>query len=95
MKKINYIITVCFICSIAAGCIKDDNYAAPNASVSGTIIDSVSGKGLESEPSEERLYVLQTSYTAGTPIPFYWNIQPSGAYNNTAVFAGTYKIYPL
>jgi len=94
MKKIIYIVAVCLVCSIAAGCIKDDNYPGPNAAVNGTIIDSVTGQGLQSEPSEERLYALQTSYTAGTPIPLYWNIMPSGAYNNSEVFSGTYKIYP-
>jgi hypothetical protein len=94
MKKIIYIITACFICSIEGGCIKADNYPGPNAAVNGTIIDAVTGQGLQSEPSEERLYALQTSYTAGTPIPLYWNIQPSGVYANSEVFSGTYKIYP-
>ncbi|MDB5116485.1 MAG: hypothetical protein JWQ79_1977 [Mucilaginibacter sp.] len=94
MKKIIHIITVCLLCSIAGGCIKDDNAAAPNAAVNGTLTDASTRQPFQSEPNEERLYVLQTSYTAGTPIPFYWNIQPDGTYNNSEVFAGTYKIYP-
>jgi hypothetical protein len=94
MKNIIYLVAVCLMFSIATGCIKDDNYPAPNASVSGTIIDSLTGKGIQSDPNEERLYVLQTNYTAGTAIPFYWNIMPSGAYYNSEVFAETYKIYP-
>jgi hypothetical protein len=94
MKNIIYLAAVCLMFSIATGCIKDDNYPAPNASVSGTIIDSVSGQGLQSGPNDERMYVLQTNYTAGTAIPFYWDIQPSGLYTNSEVFAENYKIYP-
>jgi hypothetical protein len=94
MKNIIYLAAVCLIFSIAAGCIKADNYPAPNASVSGTIIDSVTGKGLQSGPNDERMYVLQTNYTAGTAIPFYWDIMPDGSYNNSQVFAENYKIYP-
>jgi len=93
-KTFNIIASICLVCSIATGCMKDDNYAAPNAAVNGTIIDSVTGQGLSSEPNGERMYVLQTSYTAGTPIPFYWNIQPSGVYANSEVFSATYKMYP-
>jgi hypothetical protein len=94
MKKILNILAVSSFCLIMGGCVKDDNYAAPNATVTGTITDSSTGKPFQSGPNDERLYVLQTSYTAGTPIPFYWNVEPGGTFNNSAVFAGTYKIYP-
>src|ERR1700761_3063917 len=94
MKRIYYIVSICLFCWLVSGCIKDDNYAAPNATITGTITDASTGQPLQSGPSDERLYGLETSYTKGTPIPQYFNIQPSGIYNNTAMFAGTYKLYP-
>lgn len=94
MKNIFFILSVAFICFLAAGCVKKDNYAAPDATVSGVITDASTGQPYQSGFGDERLYVLQTSYTKGTPIPFYWNIQANGQFENTAVFTGTYKIYP-
>lgn len=91
MKNIFSILAICFI---MGGCIKDDNYAAPNAGITGTLTDASTGQPYQSGPGDERMYVLQTNYTAGTPIPFYWNIEPNGLFNNSQVFAGTYKIYP-
>jgi len=94
MKNIFRILYIGLTCALASSCIKPDNYAAPNAGVTGTIIDSVTNQPLQSEPNEERMYVLQTNYSKGTPVAFYWDIQPSGQYNNSQVFADTYKIYP-
>lgn len=94
MKIIFSISVIFLIGSMIGSCVKTDNYPGPNASVNGTITDSVTGQPFQSGPMDERLYVLQTNYTAGTPVPFYWNVQPGGLYNNTAVFSGSYKIYP-
>jgi hypothetical protein len=94
MKNIIQISAVALICILCAGCLKDDNYAAPNATVNGTLTDASTNLPYQSGPGDERLYVLQTNYTAGTPVPFYWNIQPDGVYNNSEVFAANYKIYP-
>jgi len=76
------------------GCIKNDNYSAPNATVKGVLTDASTGQPYQSGAGDERLYILQTSYTAGTPIPFYWNIQANGNFYNDKVFKGTYKVYP-
>jgi hypothetical protein len=94
MKKIYNILTIGLVCSVLSACVKDDNFAAPNATLTGTIKDASTGQPLQSGPNDERMYALETSYSKGTPIPNYFNIQSSGLYNNTAVFAGTYKLYP-
>jgi hypothetical protein len=94
MKNIIHLTAVCLICILSMGCLKDDNYPGPNATVNGTLTDVSTGQPYQSAPNDERMYVLQTNYTAGTPVPFYWDIEPSGVYNNTEVFAATYKIYP-
>ena len=79
---------------ILQGCVKNDNYSPPNASVNGVLTDASTGQPYQSGAGDERLYILQTSYTKGTPIPFYWNVKPDGTFNNSEVFKGTYKIYP-
>jgi len=93
MKNIIIILAGCIL-FFAASCIKADNYPAPNGTVNGTITDSATGQPFQSGPNDERLYVLQTNYKKGTAIPFYWDVQPSGIFNNSKVFADTYQIYP-
>jgi hypothetical protein len=94
MKNIFSVLSACMICLLATGCVKNDNFAAPDADVKGVLTDASTGQPYQSGPNDERLYLLQTDYTAGTPIPFYWNIQPNGLFENSQVFAGSYKIYP-
>lgn len=94
--KYRFIVQLFFLSAVTAtiSCVKKDNYPGPDASVHGTLIDSVTGQPFESGSNDERMYVLQTNYTKGTPIPFYWDIMSDGTYNNSEVFADTYKIYP-
>ncbi|MBS1606429.1 MAG: DUF3823 domain-containing protein [Bacteroidetes bacterium] len=95
MKTFFYITGAFLLALSLAGCSKYDNYPAPDASLTGTIFDSVTGKPFQTEPNGMRIYALQTSYKlTTTPIPLYYNVMPDGSWNNTAVFSGSYKLYP-
>jgi hypothetical protein len=93
MKKIFNVITICAACLLLGSCTKD-SFKSPDGIINGKIIDASTGQTLQSGPQDYNMYVLETSYTASTPIAYTYNIQPNGLYNNDKVFAGTYKMYP-
>jgi hypothetical protein len=95
MKKMRNIIISGLVGLALSGCNKNDNYTAPNDTLTGTIIDATTGKALQTANGDTRLYVLETSYKAtSNPIPQYFNVQQDGTFNNSKVFGGTYKLYP-
>ena len=76
-------------------CNKVDTYAAPEETVTGAVIDSVTGEPIETEqPEGIRLQMLETSWSSN-PIPWYFWVKPDGTFFNNKVFAGRYKITPM
>jgi hypothetical protein len=71
-----------------------DNYALPDATITGTVIDAKTGKGLVTEqPNGFQIRHEQISWS-DTPSPLYFWGRADGTYTNTKMFAGTYKITP-
>ncbi|MDR1121557.1 MAG: DUF3823 domain-containing protein [Dysgonamonadaceae bacterium] len=77
-----------------------DNYDAPDAQISGRIIDP-SGNLLRTEPggSNMRIKMEELSWaTADTSIaitPTYLNVKIDGTYTNTKIFSGQYRMTPV
>ncbi|MDR0540974.1 MAG: DUF3823 domain-containing protein [Dysgonamonadaceae bacterium] len=77
-----------------------DNYEGPNAQISGRILDH-NGNLLRTEPgaSNMRIEMYELSWANGDSsvavTPNYLNVKIDGTYNNSKVFAGTYKIRPV
>lgn len=96
MKKI--IIAIALFGSLVLGnsCSKSiDTYTAPAETLTGNVIDSVTGKPIQTEqPDGIRLQMLETSWS-DNPIPWYFWVKPDGSFNNTKVFRATYKITPV
>jgi hypothetical protein len=96
MKKTFYSIAVCLAVMTATGCSKMDNYAAPDQTLKGRIIDAGTGKNVPGEASIEngvgaRIELKELSWSEGATSLFLATMQ-DGTYNNTKIFAGKYKI---
>lgn len=92
MKNIILIYSLAVLCF---SCKKVDTYSAPSETVTGAVIDSVTGASIETEqPEGIRLQMLETSWS-NNPIPWYFWVKPDGTFYNDKVFAGKYKITPM
>jgi hypothetical protein len=77
-------------------CSKVDNYAAPDQTIQGRIIDAATGKNVLGEVSGEngtgtRIELRELSWS-DNPTPQYLATRQDGTYINTKIFAGNYKI---
>lgn len=96
MKKTFYYIAICVAVITANGCSKLDNYAAPDQTLRGRIIDAGTGKNMPGEVSGEngtgtRIELKELSW-APDATALYLATMQDGTYNNTKIFAGHYKI---
>ena len=95
MKQITAILAIGALVACLASCSKVDDYTAPDATLTGNIIDSVTGQPLRTEqPNGVRLRMLETSWSQN-PIPWYFWVKGDGTFNNTKVFGATYEITPV
>jgi hypothetical protein len=96
MKKVIIPITLILFVACITSCSKSiDTYAAPSETLTGSIIDSITGQPIQTEqPDGIRLQMLETSWS-DNPIPWYFWVKPDGTFNNTKVFAATYTITPV
>lgn len=96
MKRILY--TLAFGASLftIGSCSKLDNYDGPTETLQGRIIDAGTNQNVQSEVSGDngsgtRIKLLETSWS-DNPTPLYLATKQDGTYNNTKVFAATYKM---
>jgi hypothetical protein len=94
--KNKYLISAVLIATIVssfAGCIKADSYAVPDATIKGTIYDSLTGQPLQLDMGEANIQLLELSWkaTAPTPNPNF-GANTTGYYNNSKIFKGYYNI---
>jgi len=77
----------------AVSCSKVDNLAAPSCTITGSTIDEGTGNTLQTEigGGGTRVKLLETSYDSA-PVPLYFQSMQDGTFNNTKVFAATYKV---
>lgn len=88
MKKLFYSIALSVIVAAGSSCKKVDNYAAPNVTLKGTVVDASTGKSIQTEQgSGTRIKLLEISYSSN-PTPFYISSYQDGTYNYTKLFAG-------
>jgi hypothetical protein len=96
MKNTFYHIMLGIALISAGACSKVDNYAAPDQTLQGRIIDAGTGKNVPGEVSGEngtgtRIELRELSWSEN-PTPLYLATMQDGTYNNTKIFAGHYKI---
>src|ERR1700743_1655297 len=90
MKKA---IIAAFVLMACYSCAKTDNYASPNATFQGNLIDSVTGQNLLTETGGAQLMLKQLSWSA-TPDPYYIPTKPDGSFEDTRIFSGNYSVIP-
>jgi hypothetical protein len=96
MKKIQFLLPVWSII-LATGLVscEIDNYEAPDGTLTGSVIDAVTGLPVVTEqPDGFRIRYDETSWS-DTPIAQYFWGKADGTFNYTKLFAGTYRVTPV
>src|SRR5260370_24473350 len=93
MKHLLYYSFLCLAVVTGSSCSKTDNYAAPSDTITGSTIDEGTGNTLQTDigGGGTRVKLLETSYSAN-PTPIYFQSMQDGSFNDTKVFAATYKV---
>lgn len=78
---------------VMSSCMKTDNYAEPDASLSGTVIDETTNKPILTGPGEFSIRLLETSWS-DNPSPQDLAVRQDGSYQNTKLFQATYSMQP-
>jgi hypothetical protein len=93
MKQLFYYTALCLVVIAGTSCRKIDNYPAPSSTITGSTIDEGTGNTVQTEigGGGTRVKLLETSYS-NDPTPIYFQSKQDGTFNNTKVFAATYKI---
>ncbi|HEU4555144.1 MAG TPA: DUF3823 domain-containing protein [Chitinophaga sp.] len=94
--KLHYIIfSILGLLSFAA-CTKYDNYDKPGMTLKGSITDSITGQGLQTQIGDNgvRFRMLDISYKA-SPTPWYFTCNQDGVFACNMVPPGTYNVTPL
>jgi hypothetical protein len=97
MKKSKILISIFCIATVAilVSCTKIDNYDAPDGTLTGSVIDNVTGKAIiTQQPEGFRIKYDEISWSA-TPIAQYFWGKADGTFNNTKLFAGKYNVTPV
>ena len=80
--------------ALLSSCFELDNYDAPNAGISGKLIDSETGEAMPTEqPDGCRIRLMDLSYENPTPLNFW--VKADGSFRNVALFSGPYNVAPV
>lgn len=99
MRKLAFIISIFTLAVINYSCEKD-NYKAPDATITGKILDH-NGKLLQTEQGSGnmRIKMEELSWNGGAEgtvvTPQYLNVRQDGTYINTKWFPGKYRMTPI
>jgi hypothetical protein len=89
-KTASILIILCGCCF--AGC-KLDNYDAPNATLTGRLIDSETKEAVPAQtPNGARIRIYEFYKNEWSPQPNDFWVKQDGSFENKAVFAGKYRI---
>ncbi|MBB2148236.1 DUF3823 domain-containing protein [Pedobacter gandavensis] len=77
--------------TLFCGACKKDNYEAPDAGISGNIVDALTGKNVPQQTlNGAKIRLFQTDFR--NPEPINSAIKADGSYANTFIFSGNYKV---
>ncbi|MCD7978576.1 MAG: DUF3823 domain-containing protein [Tannerellaceae bacterium] len=94
MKYIQFFFCVSLLVCIVA-CEKLDNYDEPAETLTGKVIDQVTGEPLITEqPNGYRIKLSEISWSENPEPEYFWG-KADGTFNNTKLFAGTYEVSPV
>jgi len=95
MKLFNCILfMICVVLMTSCFNTDIDNYDAPNAGITGAVIDNVTNEGIQTEqPNGFRVRLLEDGYKNVIPIDF-WG-KADGSFRNTQLFANGYRVITI
>lgn len=93
MKKTLFYIGLLLVLIGGFSCGKIDDYPAPAETLTGSVIDSVTGQPIQVEvgPGGIRVRLDELSWS-DNPTPYYFYGKEDGTFNNTKLFKGRYRI---
>lgn len=94
MKKLLYSLLIGISAFCITSCMEIDNFAAPDAHVTGRLIDSTTGENYITDHTDSEIRIWEKSYSLN-PSPQGIPVKSDGTYNNTKLFAGTYNMLPF
>lgn len=92
MKKLIYTLSI-MVSIVFFGSCETDNYSAPEAAVSGKILDHENNP-LQLEQGSSSMVIRMLEEGFATPTPFDLNVMQNGTYLNNKIFAAKYKMIP-
>ncbi|WP_409151234.1 DUF3823 domain-containing protein [Sphingobacterium sp. BS-2] len=92
MKKIFLLFTVLPVLWLSS-CADIDNFEAPNATISGKVLDKTTGEPFLTGPGEFAIRLLETSY-GENPAPQDLAVKQDGSFINNKLFSATYSMQP-
>lgn len=94
MKKINLLMSGILLLAVSA-CTPIDNMDAPDACITGNLIDEVTNKTLITEqPNGFRIKMIETSWSESATPEYFWG-KADGTFKNSKVFSATYDVEPV
>jgi hypothetical protein len=95
MKKIRILSIAYLFATVLFFSCEIDNYDAPDGTLTGRIIDAVSGNPVSTEqPNGFRIRYEEISWSDNPTAQFFWG-KADGTFNNTKLFAGRYRVTPV
>lgn len=93
MKKMKYYLPLVVSCFVLINSCELDNYDEPDASLTGSIVDSETGELIESDIiNGTTIKIIEHGYDPVTPQ--YLKVKNDGTYANTMLFANIYTVQP-
>jgi hypothetical protein len=95
MKRVLFFIPVCLLCLFVSCEVEIDNYAEPSETLTGSVIDAITGQPILSEqPNGFQIRYKEIGYSVDSPDQFFWG-KADGTFNNSKLFANTYDVTPV
>lgn len=94
MKRLLYILLTVASVFCITSCMEIDNFDAPNAHITGRLIDKTTGQNLITDHGDTHIRLWEKSFSVD-PSPQGIPVQFDGTYNNQKLFAGTYDMLPF
>jgi hypothetical protein len=89
-KTVSMLIILCGFCFY--GC-DLDNYEAPNATLTGRLVDAETNEGMPTQtPNGARIRIYEFYKNEWSPQPYDFWVKQDGSFENRSVFAGKYRI---
>ncbi|WP_297904226.1 DUF3823 domain-containing protein [uncultured Parabacteroides sp.] len=95
MKSTKLFAVFTFTACLMLSCGTLDNYDGPEETLTGRVIDKITGEPLATEqPNGFRIQLAEISWSDNPQLEYFWG-KADGTFQNTKLFAGTYEVTPV